>query len=155
MAATVMTVADEILRQAKKRGRKLTPLQLMKLTYISLGWWSALKDEKLFNERVEAWKYGPVIPDLYRATKHFGRDPIPFEMIEDQAHDLDEETVSFLADLVSKYGQMSGYALSSLTHKADTPWAKCYRDDVFGIEIPFDVIKKHYDELYSARPAAA
>src|SRR5690606_31455479 len=77
----VMTVADDILRVAKAQGRALTPLQLMKLTYIAHGYALGSGVGDLFNSRIEAWKYGPVIPDLYHATKSYGRDPIPFDRI--------------------------------------------------------------------------
>ena len=71
------TVADDILKLAKRRGMVLTPMQLMKLVYIAYGWYLAMHNARLFDDRIEAWKYGPVIPNLYHATKHFGGNIIP------------------------------------------------------------------------------
>ncbi len=59
-----ITVADELLRLAKRSGISLSPMKLMKLVYIAQGWHLAIKDAVLFGNRIEAWKYGPVIPDL-------------------------------------------------------------------------------------------
>jgi uncharacterized phage-associated protein len=148
---SVITIADEILKIAKAHGRQLTPLQLMKLAYIAQGWALALRDEKLFSNRVEAWKYGPVIPDLYHATKSYGRAPIPLDRISETPSSVDDGARKFLEDVFQKYGKMSGYSLSQLTHKLGTPWQQVYRDGVFGIEIPDSLIKNHYSDLLNAR----
>jgi uncharacterized phage-associated protein len=67
--STAFTVADEILKIAKRKGLHITPMQLLKLVYIAHGWSLAILGRDLFPDRIEAWKYGPVIPDLYRATR--------------------------------------------------------------------------------------
>jgi uncharacterized phage-associated protein len=147
-----ITIADEILRLAKKQGKSLTPLQLMKLVYVSHGWSLALRNVDLFPDRIEAWKYGPVIPDLYHATKHFGKNPIPLNAIDEaKPSSVDTQTFSFLKDVHSKYGHLSGIQLSSLTHKSGTPWDQVYKEGVFGIEIPDTIIKNHYLGLLNER----
>ena len=139
------TVADDILKIAKRRGLKLKPIQLVKLTYIAYGWYLAIHDKRLFDDRIEAWKYGPVIPSLYRATKHFGRNDIPHSLIADSPiSDPDNET--FLDSIVELYGHFPGIALSNLTHRPGTPWRKVYQPDTLGIQIPDDLIKAHYLE---------
>ncbi|MEC5293495.1 MULTISPECIES: Panacea domain-containing protein [unclassified Aurantimonas] len=152
---SVIAVADAILRIAKEKGIKLTPLQLMKLTYIAHGWHLAIQGSDLFRERIEAWKYGPVIPDLYQATKRFGRSPIPFDLILDNEPEMDAQTAAFLTDVVEKYGKLSGFALSSLTHKSGTPWDMVFSEKEFGIEIPDDLIAQHYKELLSGQRGTA
>ena len=147
----VITIADEILKIAKAAGRQLTPMQLMKLAYIAHGWSLALRNEGLFPNRIEAWKYGPVVPDLYQATKHFGRTAIPLDMITSAPSGVDVETRAFLKDVFEKYGKLSGLQLSQLTHKKGTPWDQLYLDDIMGIEIPDAVIKAHYQELLNER----
>lgn len=147
----VIAVADSILRIAKSRNVQLTPLQLMKLVYIAHGWHLAEKGRDLFNNRIEAWKYGPVMPELYRATKGFGNAPIPFDLIVDKEEVIDDDTLRFLTGIFDRYGNKSGYSLSSLTHQNGTPWHKVYIDGHFGLEIPDELIKEHYLELLNAR----
>ncbi len=154
MTYNAIIIADEILKLAKKQGRSLTPLQLMKLVYISHGWSLAIRDVDLFPDRIEAWKYGPVIPDLYRATKHFGRNPIPFDLVDNtKPSAVDNKTHAFLADVYEKYGNLSGTQLSSLTHKSGTPWDQVYEPGIRGIEIPDAIIKAHYLDLLNERQA--
>ena len=48
----------------------------------------------------------------------------------------------------TQYGHLSGVVLSSLTHRAGTPRNQVYRDGVFNIEIPDDLIRAHYQQRY-------
>ena len=65
MTYDVRAVANFFLDQAQEEGQKLDHMKLQKLAYIAHGWHLAITGEPLFHERVEAWPYGPVIPDLY------------------------------------------------------------------------------------------
>lgn len=148
----VLTVADAILKIAKAQDKSLTPMQLVKLTYIAHGWSLGVRDIDLFQNRIEAWQYGPVIPDLYHATKGFGRNPIPLSAVGDpkdiQVAPADKE---FLTEVFGKYGHLDGITLSYLTHRAGTPWTQVYREGVRNIEIPDSLIAKHYKELARER----
>lgn len=140
-----VSVADEILKIAKRRGKLLTPMQLVKLTYIAHGWALAVLERDLFADRIEAWKYGPVIPRLYHATKQYGRSEIPLHLIDDQAPPrFDADVTEFLEDVVEKYGDLTGFALSNLTHREGTPWHQVYEDGVMNIEIDDARIANHY-----------
>ena len=141
----VQTVADDILKLAKRRDMVFTPMQLMKLVYIAYGWYLAIYNAKLFDDRIEAWKYGPVIPNLYHATKHFGGSIIPHDLIANSPVS-NPDLEKFLDSIVRNYGHFSGIALSNLTHRQGTPWQQVYRPDVLGIQIPDELIKAHYQE---------
>ncbi|NUB44909.1 SocA family protein [Fertoebacter nigrum] len=156
MAYSAITIADQILRIAKGKGQMLTPLQLMKLVYIAHGWSFPLRGSDLFENRIEAWKYGPVIPDLYHATKRFGREQIGFDFVGSPDEPVvDAQTKGFLENVFNAYGHMSGIALSSLTHQSGTPWQQVYQEGVYNKAIPDQLIKQHYDELHRVRRSAA
>ncbi|MCZ8437212.1 Panacea domain-containing protein [Achromobacter xylosoxidans] len=152
----VLNVADAILKIAKAQGKTLTPMQLMKLVYIAHGWSLGIRDQDLFGNRIEAWQYGPVIPDLYHATKQFGRNGIPLDMIGSP----DDMPVSaadqaFLEDVFRKYGHLDGIQLSYLTHQSGTPWDQVYQPGRQRIEIPDHLIQSHYIDLNRARRQSA
>lgn len=142
--SSAFTVADEFLKIAKRRGEFLTPMQLIKLVYIAHGWFLALRGQDLFGDRIEAWKYGPVIPDLYRATKHFGRNPIPHHLVNDEPSGIPDDVRPFLEDVYSKYGSLSGIQLSNLTHRAGSPWYEVFSSGEYNGEITDEVIRRHY-----------
>jgi len=144
---SAISIADEFLKIAKRKNQMLTPMQLMKLVYIAHGWALAVLERDLFSNRIEAWKYGPVIPDLYQATKQFGRNPIPLALIDESADSgIDAPTKAFLEDVFSKYGHLSAIELSNLTHQSGTPWDQRYEPWAMGIEIPDQLIAQHYIE---------
>ncbi len=144
----VLTVADSILKIAKSKGKNLTPMQLVKLVYIAHGWSLVLNNRDLFKNKIEAWRYGPVIPDLYHATKIYGRNPIPLEKIGDEGeHCVNDSDKNLLEAVFDKYGHLDGIALSYITHKEGTPWTQVYNPGVLHIEIPDELIKQHYQEL--------
>lgn len=127
-------------------------MQLVKLTYIAHGWSLALRNKDLFKNQIQAWQYGPVIPDLYHTTKSYGRSPIPLNAIGSPDDvGVTPEDRTFLESVFKKYGHLSGIDLSYLTHKAGTPWSQVYRHGVLGIEIPDHLIESHYRDLANAR----
>lgn len=152
----VLNIADIILRIAKEDGKQLTPMQLMKLTYISNGWSLAVSDRPLFDNRIEAWKYGPVMPELYQATKSYGRDEIPLDKVQDGFNDLSDKLsneVDFLRKVYNLYKDKNGIELSSLTHMHGTPWHQVY-DGYSSKNIPQSMIKKHYEDKLDKKAAA-
>ena len=151
---SAQVVADDILKIAKRRGMTLTPMQLMKLVYISYGWYLAMHNTKLFNDRIEAWKYGPVIPNLYQATKRFGKDQIPINLVADGPIS-NTAMGAFYDSIVENYGKYSGIALSNLTHRHGTPWQQVFQPNVMGIEIEDSLIREHYQQGLDARRATA
>ena len=64
---SVLDVAAYIL---DKRG-KMSTWKLQKLCYYAQAWSLVWDEEPLFEENIEAWANGPVVPRLYR--KHQGQ----------------------------------------------------------------------------------
>jgi uncharacterized phage-associated protein len=145
--ASVLTVANRLLELAEAQGKSLTPLQLMKLAYMSNGWSLGLNGRALFNDAIEAWKYGPVIPTLYHQTKGFGSGPIKETLRQPTGEKLDAQAEELLQSVMNTYGSLSGAALSNLTHREGSPWKKVWRDGVSHLEIPTEVIREHYQGL--------
>lgn len=58
-------VAAYILR---KKG-EMTAMKLQKLVYYSQAWSLVWDEEPLFEEEIQAWVNGPVIPALYQAHR--------------------------------------------------------------------------------------
>jgi uncharacterized phage-associated protein len=99
-------------------------LKLQKLLYYSQGTHLVLNDGKpLFPENVEAWDYGPVVPEVYREYRSFGFDIItPSE--EPSALKIEE---MYAVDLtLGCMGDMSGSELITQTHR-ESPWKNNYK----------------------------
>lgn len=149
----VLIIADAILRIAKDQGKSLTPMQLVKLAYISQGFSLGLRGKPLFSNRIEAWQYGPVIPDLYHATKDHGRNKIPHKLIRDLdgiASTISDDELHLLEWVMRQYGHLTGVTLSYLTHRTGSPWSQVYHEGQRHLEIPSHLISEHYKKLVEA-----
>lgn len=146
-----VTIANRFLELATEQGKRLTPMQLIKLSYIAHGFSLAIYKRPLLSEGVEAWRYGPVIPSLYRKLKSYGSGPVtgPLAMNWGRSEGLDEPDRELLDAVFAKYGSLTGTQLSYLTHKRGTPWEKAYVPDMYGVELDEREIQAHYEGLLS------
>jgi len=146
-------VANFFLEKSFKENRALTVLKLVKLTYFAYGWIAAVLDRQLFDEPVQAWKYGPVVPSVYFEFKRWGNLPIMAygtkldisDEVDEAAGDnpgeaqsgivrmeyppeIEDEDVREGLDWVWKmYSPYTGVSLSQLTHAKNTPWGDTYK----------------------------
>ena len=143
------SVASHLLDIAKKQNVPLAPLKLIKLVYLCEGWSLALRDKSLIREEVEAWQYGPVIPDLYKKIREFRAAPVTH--IAGPAETLNADQKSLIKSVFDAYKHLTGIQLSDLTHQPGTPWSKAYKPKRKGIVIPTSDIKTHFTELNRAK----
>lgn len=137
---------------------KLTPLKLMKLVYIAHGFSLAMLDKPMIDyrfDKVEAWKYGPVIPSVYWSFKQYGNGIIKEKTKMWADEDGEEQTTPMLQDEYEKavcdfvwhmYGNMTGSELVTLLHNNGTPWYDVYIPSS-NVEIPESMIKAYYKKL--------
>ena len=150
MALTSETVANKFIEIARSDGgKKLTPMQLIKLVYISHGWTLALIDRQLVMEDVEAWQYGPVIADLYHALKEYRSGPVDNKIPDPHDRDFDPQQESIVKQVYDIYSKYSGTQLSALTHQKDTPWDVTRRTYGQSAVIPQEWIKEHFKGMQS------
>ncbi|WP_205760954.1 Panacea domain-containing protein [Luteolibacter luteus] len=126
-------------------------MKLLKLVYIAHGWHLGLTQTPLIDESVEAWRYGPVIPSLYRRFKTYGNQPIPVtEVAENVQLSNPERLTPFLESVWNAYKDYTGLQLSSMTHAQGTPWYQVWEVEggkhYMGADIPPQMIQKHYME---------
>lgn len=153
--AHAATVANRFLALARERGSTLTPMQLLKLVYIAHGWMLGLYRRPLISDEIQAWQYGPVIPRLYNAIRSYRSQPVTGSIPNGDSEKLDAQEDNIVQQVYGIYGQMSGPALSRLTHAPDTPWDLTYKPGEFGLVISNDIIEDHYARLARGRDQAA
>lgn len=156
-AQSSLIVADYILLLSSLRGRFLTPFELIKRVFISHGRYLAYTDRPLINDRIEAWKHGPVIPVLYHELKLHGEQPIsalrycntPIQESERRHTDLSTILTPAQKDIitgvVTSFGDWDMGQIYQLCHEPGSPWAQCYTGK-YGVEIPDHVIRDYYKQ---------
>lgn len=125
-------------------------LKLQKLVYMSFGFYAGKNEGKyLFPNAIQAWQYGPVIPDLYEIIReNFGDAAVSSHACFDDTDALDRDHREAIDLVLKTYGKDSGWMLTEYTHRKDTLWFRHYREGVRDVEIPRDEIADYYQKAF-------
>ena len=128
MAHNVIDIANWIVSLSEPdKGDLMSNLRLQKLLYYTQGFSLAMHNKPIFNENIEAWDYGPVIPVAYHYFKKYGSGYIPPEDVHKIDLSIEEEDLIF--EVWDAYGQFSALRLVELTHN-EPPWITTERGGV-------------------------
>lgn len=143
MSYDARQIANWFVNQASKEGKTLSIMTLLKLVYVAHGWHLEVFKTPLFKNRIEAWKLGPVIPDVYNAFRPQGVDitaGVPFSETR-----FETEDESLLCEIYNIYGHMDGFQLSNLTHEPNGPWDIATKQRGHFAVISDELIQQHYE----------
>jgi uncharacterized phage-associated protein len=101
-------------------------LKLQKLLYYSQAFHLVLYDKiPLFEDKIEAWDYGPVMLSVYKKYKRYGLDTIP-PPNKDEVSALSLKEMKAVDMAIARFGVMSGPELINRTHH-ELPWKNAYK----------------------------
>ena len=121
MSYPVLAIANKLLASATDYdgGELMSNMKLQKMLYYQQGYHLAAFGTPLFDEDIEAWMYGPIVPCVYDHFKKFGAGGIEPET--DQPLMLSDEEESLFQDVFTAYINFSALGLMEKTH-GETPW---------------------------------
>ncbi len=161
MKTNALSVANYFIDLAAKEGKPLHLLGLVKRVYIAHGFALALLHRGLLDPRfdkVEAWKYGPVIPSVYHSFKQYKANEITEKTVIMEWDATRKEPVFNTPVLTSedeaaivkmvwrRYSSFTDGELVDLTHKKGSPWAICFEEGR-NVEIPDRMTELYYKRL--------
>ncbi|MDF4204027.1 DUF4065 domain-containing protein [Maribacter sp. SA7] len=126
----VNQISDWILSKTNiDAGDTISPLKLQKLLYYSQAWCLTIYNgTSLFEERIEAWAHGPVVPSQYARFADIPREnSIDISKMELSIPKLDNQIDSLLNEVLDTYGEHSASYLEKLTHQ-ESPWIIARKD---------------------------
>lgn len=122
----------------------MTNLRVNKLLYFAQAWSLVRRGKQLFDDHIQAWQYGPVVPEVYRAFKPCGRERIAAVSGEYSPNVFNNDELNLLLDILNEYGKYSSPALVELTHAKGTPWNNAYSSEQRGIEISNSALLEYF-----------
>jgi uncharacterized phage-associated protein len=119
-------IAKYILAVAYENGDFVTNLKMQKLLYYAQAWYMVHHNRrKLFVEDIEAWKFGPVIREVYELYKEFSRNPIDEETSQDDITRLEYADREFMDLFLGEFMDYSAVSLVNMIHN-ELPWKEAF-----------------------------
>lgn len=157
-----LLIASKLIQLGIDQGQPITPMKLQKMLYMAHGIHLATYDKPLLSEPIQAWSYGPVVPDVYQSFKQWGNTPITaypnfYLKIGDQVYSdissLDADAAKTIGETWATAKDYDAIQLSEWSHKSGSPWAQSYSGPAASAAIPNERIRAYFKKLM--QPAVA
>lgn len=153
-----LDVARYIIKRCHMQQKSISNLKLQKILYFVQAEFLVSTGRKCFSDAIEAWDFGPVVPEAYREYKQFGSSNIPrvsyiidFDSediwnskvkryVGDSIREADQKRIEAVVDRFAEY---SATDLVSITHN-QSPWKDAYVPHMNN-EITTDAIKEYFN----------
>lgn len=138
----VLDVAKYVIQFCREKGYMISNLKLQKILYFIQAEFLVTKDSPCFSEEIEAWDFGPVVPEVYHRYKMFGNSNI----LEDNTGIRKlffKEDRKILDDMIEACSSFTASQLVQMTHN-QSPWINAYKKYYNNI-----ISKKSIKEFFS------
>jgi uncharacterized phage-associated protein len=125
--SNALSIAKELVRLsfAGDEPDPLTNLRLQKLLYYAQAWSFIVRESNLFDDEIQAWQLGPVVPKVYQALPEGqGANTISNTAFANEP-DLTPDEAEFVRSVWEAYRPYSATQLSKMTHE-ELPWQKAW-----------------------------
>ncbi len=134
-----LNLAKYIVTKCVKEDYPISNLQLQKILYYIQVWFLQNTRDVAFSDDIEAWQFGPVIPEVYYFFCGFGAMPISstYDIKENISHK------NKIDNIVTTKRVLPPWDLVEETHNPQKAWKRIYRDgDGNGHVIPVELLRE-------------
>lgn len=139
MKYSALDVAKYVINHEHNNGREISNLRLQKLLYFVQAKILVETGDTCFDDTMEAWDYGPVVPIVYHEYKIFGSLDISLGYME---VNIDKKIAKFIDLIIDYCSNFPTYQLVEITHNQN-PWRQAYKRGA-KIEIKASAIKEYF-----------
>lgn len=134
-----LELSKYIVSKCINDGVPISNLQLQKILYYIQKEF-VQKGKAAFFDEIEAWQFGPVVPNVYYYFCGFGAMPITNSDNSCSVKNSDKKVIDLIIESKRK---LNPWELVAETHKPKGAWATVYRDGLGNHDvIPIELIKK-------------
>lgn len=107
----------------------LTNLKLQKLLYFCHAMFAVSKNGELLikDATFQAWRYGPVIPEVYYRFNIHGQSEIPL-IVEGNFNGLDKIEIRIIEEVWTTLRDKSAFDLVEISHARGGPWDNAFSE---------------------------
>lgn len=139
-----LTVAEYVIKYSTLSGMPVSNLRLQKVLYFIQAEFMVSTNSECFNDRIEAWDLGPVVPTVYRKYKVFGASSIPIDSSKDAERIINSKDRKMMNETINHCNKYSTSTLIEITHNQD-PWIKA-RNSCFSKVISPESLYEYFKE---------
>ena len=140
---SALEVARYIIKRCNESNYSISNLKLQKILYFLQAQFLVEFDTPCFNETIEAWDFGPVVPYVYHKYAVFGAATIPY--IDDKgAFSFSEEDWETIDAVTCTCAPYSAAGLTKITQH-QRPWVNAYGNPASD-EITHDSLREYFSE---------
>lgn len=141
MKYEALNIAHYIITKCFNDGAPISNLRLQKMLYFIQGESYKKRGDSLFDNDIRAWKFGPVVPDVYYEYSIYGGMEI-LESYND--HMIDPEDKKLIDSILKKYEKIETWRLVDMTHAKGTPWDSVYNNGKESDLIPKRLLLEYF-----------
>lgn len=139
MTYSALDVAKYVINHEHSMNREISNLRLQKLLYFVQAKVLMETGEPCFEDEMQAWAFGPVIPVVYYQYKIFGGMDIT---TEDVVPTLSKKISSYIEGILDECSKYPTFQLVDITHTQD-PWKNARAKGDKSV-ITIESIKKYF-----------
>lgn len=141
---SAIDVAKYIIWYCKQKGYSISNLKLQKILYFVQANFLVSTGFPCFEEDIEAWDFGPVVPEVYHEFKIFGSSDIPRFVCRNADENILKKDRLLINEIVDQCARYSASTLVEITHNQD-PWRDAYEKYCNNIIEP-EAIKEYFEK---------
>lgn len=122
---SALKIARYIIWWCNINGYSISNLKLQKILYFVQAQFLVSRRIPCFGEEIQAWEYGPVVPEVYHKYKVYGGGNIPALGSFESPVSICEEDRLLIDGIIGECVNYSASSLVELTHN-QLPWKEAY-----------------------------
>jgi uncharacterized phage-associated protein len=141
---SALDIARYVIWYCGRHGFAISNLKLQKMLYFIQAEFLVETGSPCFFEDIEAWDFGPVVPEVYREYKIFGSSDIP-TFIVNRRVSLRSNEMDLINGMVDECSQYTASQLVEITHSQE-PWRVAYNRGRNRV-ISNDSIREYFSDI--------
>lgn len=146
-------IAYAFVKKGIDEKRPVTQMKLQKLLYFAHGLHLAAYKKELIEEPIYAWKFGPVVSEIYHQYKLYGSNPISdFNCVLGASYSdnmlsvLNNEATTVINETWELLKGYDAIKLSNWTHLKGSPWERYFKPGINDVEIPKEAMEEYFKQ---------
>lgn len=117
-----INIAEYIIKKCDNLGEEVTNLKLQKILFFIQKENIKKRGKGLFYNAIEAWQYGPVVPDVYYEYSGFGAMPISYYSLFDSNFLINHKDKELIDSVIDSKINLDPWDLVEKTHVPNGAW---------------------------------